>query len=441
MKCIIFGMVAKYNHIYGKDKNTAMGQLYRLSFMVLYLSIGFVEVNAVEQWEAEVLPSERFITQDETSGAKLIFVTRSEASDVNAYFHQRAWLKDESVLFFYSDRTGRNEVFGYLEETGELIRLQRDGDEHIDNFTAGLFDNVLYFARGKKVYQWRLKVTVSPNPAEQRSKIEVTELLVAHFPPDAGDRMLGISESSCGEGIVVAFNSIGPHANRIVWIDKKIAEAHEIAAVDYPITHIQCSWETPDLVSFAREYPGEGSDRAMNIPTNGEMRARIHLADLSDRCPWPVYPQVKGELVTHESWWVHDQIIFCSGENNNGHAEEAHVKVYDPRINRTYIIGPGSWWEGCTPEEVSKVNYWHSSGSPDGRFAAGDNWHGDIALFSAKTARTRILTQGHRTYGKGAHPHVGWSPSSSKLLFASNRFGNVDVCIAVMPDEWLNTNW
>ena len=408
--------------------------------MLIYYSAGLVEVNAVEQWAAEVMPSERFITQDETSGAKLIFVTRSEASDVNAYFHQRSWFPDESVLFFFSNRTGRNEVFGYLEATGELIRLQRDGDEHIYNFTAGLLDNVLYFVRDKKVYQWRLKISVSSNPEKQRSKIQVSELLVADFPPDAGDQMLGISESCCGEGIVVAFNSTGPHANRVVWIDKNIAQAIEIAAVDYPITHIQCSWKTPGLVSFAREYPGEESDRAENIPDD-EIRARIHLADLSDRHPWPVYPQLNGELVTHESWWVHDQIIFCSGENNQGDSVEAHVKVYDPRINRTYIIGPGSWWDGCTPEEVAKVNYWHSSGSPDGRFAAGDNWHGRIALFSAKTARTRILTTGHRTYGKGAHPHVGWSPSSSKLLLASNRFGNIDVCIAVMPDEWLNKNW
>ncbi|MCA9427239.1 MAG: PD40 domain-containing protein [Candidatus Omnitrophica bacterium] len=31
---------------------------------------------------------------------------------------------------------------------------------------------------------------------------------------------------------------------------------------------------------------------------------------------------------------------------------------------------------------------------------------------------------------------MGWSPDGKKLVFASNRRGNVDVCIAEIPVDW-----
>jgi len=406
---------------------------------MLFLSFGRIEVMADEHWPAQVLPSERYVTQDEATGAELVFATRSEADDINAYFHQRSWFPDESVLFFVSNRTGRNEVFGYIEKTGELIRLQRNGDGSPSQFTAGIMDNALYFVRDKKACEWRLQISLSSDPASQPSKVEVEERCFADLPPDAGG-IIGVSESCDGQAVVTGFNSSGPRANRVVWIDKKSGVMKEIMAVDYPISHIQCSWETPGLICFARSYSDPHGDRVSTLAP-GEIRSRIHCADLSDREPWPIYPQELGELVTHECWWVRDQITFCSGQRSNGDAEESHVKVYDPRIDRTYIIGAGSWWEGCTPEAAAKVNYWHAAGSPDGRFVAGDNWHGIVALFNAKTARTRILTQGHRIYGKGAHPHAGWSPSSEKLVFASNRFGNPDVCIVKAPEAWRENEW
>ncbi len=48
---------------------------------------------------------------------------------------------------------------------------------------------------------------------------------------------------------------------------------------------------------------------------------------------------------------------------------------------------------------TAKRNWWHASGSPDGRWVAADNWHGDIMLFDGKTSRPQLLTTGHRTYG------------------------------------------
>jgi hypothetical protein len=47
-----------------------------------------------------------------------------------------------------------------------------------------------------------------------------------------------------------------------------------------------------------------------------------------------------------------------------------------------------------------------------------------------------LLTSGHRTYGKGEHPHMGWDRKGEKVVFASNMLGDVNVCVATIPKAW-----
>jgi len=99
--------------------------------------------------------------------------------------------------------------------------------------------------------------------------------------------------------------------------------------------------------------------------------------------------------------------------------------------------GAGGWLPGVEASPLSAINWWHASGSPDGRWVAADNWHGIIALFDAQTTRMHTLTTHHRTYGGGAHPHVGWDLTGKSVEFTSNKLGSPDVCIGEIPDHWL----
>jgi len=401
---------------------------------LLSLTLCFSAGAAAGSWECPVLESERKIVRDPSSGADLIFVTHNSAQDTNLYFHQRSWLPDGSMLFFFTNRTGRQEIFGYLESTGELVRLQRPEDQTISHATAGRFKNHLYFVRGKSVYEWDFEITASDS--ENPSKVRVTERHVGELP-DNMTGSLGISENSTGRALVVAFQTEGEdNRYHIIWMNKLTGRSKEMTAMDEIITHVQASWTDPDLVMFSREH----TDRPMEIP-EGKIHSRMTLVDLSGRAPWPIYPQIEGELVTHECWWVEDQLTFCSGTRSEGHAEEAHVKVFDLSTGQSRIIGAGTWWPGGSPKAMSKHNWWHASGAPNGRWVAADNWHGDIAIFSARTSRMRRLTENHRTYGSGAHPHVGWNPDGTRVVFTSNRRGNPDVVIGVLPMSWRNEDW
>ena len=89
-----------------------------------------------------------------------------------------------------------------------------------------------------------------------------------------------------------------------------------------------------------------------------------------------------------------------------------------------------------TPAELARWSWWHAAGHESGRWVVADNWHGDIVLFDGRTARMRRLTLGHRTYGVGAHPHVGWDRRGERVVFTSHMLGNPDVCVATIPETW-----
>ncbi|MBN1350307.1 hypothetical protein JXJ21_12910 [candidate division KSB1 bacterium] len=371
------------------------------------------------QWHPAILPPEHKTVIDETSGEKIIYVTTSKASDTNLYFHDRCWLSDEKMMLFYSDRTGRTELFGYLIDSGELVALNRPQDHAAMRAVASKMENNIYVVRENIIYKWHIeRNAASPT---------VTENRLCAFP-EGLKQVSGLNESCDGKWI-----SYGYKLNENVWricvADARNGETRIITELGFPVGHIQFSRTAPNLLSFCREYPG--GDRAPAIPDTLP-HARIWFLNIDTGAYTPAFYQQPDELVTHECFWVNNLMTFCGGHRR----EEAHVKTIDLLTGEIRIIGTGAWWEGGAPEIMSKYNWWHASGSPDGNWVAADNWHGIIALFNARTTEMKILTRNHRTYGSGAHPHVGWDLSGKRVEFTSNKFGNPDVCVAIIPNNW-----
>lgn len=373
-----------------------------------------------KSWNCQIMPAEHKSELDPISGAKIIFVTTNPANDMNLYFHDRCWLFDNEMMLFVSDRSKRQEIYGYLTKTGEIVRLNQEADVAAGAPLASKLGDRLYAVKEKAIFEWKLKL-------QQTGKTNVTveERKICDFP--AGTAQLsGLNENS--DQTLISFGYKMGEDNYIAVAEIATGKQEVVAKVDFPIQHIQFHWNRPDVLSFARGY---GNDTAPL--TEGEpAHARIWFVNLHSKTPVPAFFQRPGELATHECWWVNDQMTFIGGSN----PEEAHLKVIDLKTGEIRIIGAGAWWEGADAKEISKYNWWHGSGGPDGKWVAGDNWHGIIALFNAKTTVKRILTSGHRTYGKGGHPHVGWDLKGESVEFTSNKYGNTDVCIAVVPKEW-----
>lgn len=367
-------------------------------------------------YSLEVYPPEHRIETDPETGAELRFLTTQPADDTNLYFHERSWLADGSLILFYTARTNGG-LFGYLTATGELVRLRTPAGA-LSGATAAAHRNSVYAIRGRDVVE--VAISIAPDTP---TRVSAAERRVAGLPP--GEYTTALNESCDGAHLAIGYKRL-EEANQpaIVLIEVNSGRVRTLCTVPSPPTyahHVQWSRSNPNLLSFAG------------------LRPRLNVVDIRDGAIRSIYRELDDELVTHEHWWVNDQIIFCGGYHPKP-VEDSHVKVIDVHTGVVRILAAGSWWPGGSDEEVARRNYWHCAGSEDGRWAAADNWHGDITVIEGKTGRPRILTRNHRTYGVGSHPHVGWDRSGKQVIFTSHALGDPNPCVATIPESWQQEN-
>jgi len=377
-----------------------------------------------KEWNGRIYPSEHIVVEDTTSGAKLIYATTNSGNDNNLYFDYNCWFKDLSAMFFLSNRNGVNELFAYVPKTGELICVSPEKQE--TNYWLATVDfetHAVYVRDNKSIYQWNIAIEFNSDSTKvQNAKVE--ERVIASAPE--GVKFTSALTQSANLKLLstsVAYND-DPNHKEILSVDILSGKFETLMSfqTDTAITHVQFNKYNQNYLRFSRDIPRNiGIHRmwVVDIRKPGEAK-KIHLQE----------PQ---ESVTHEDWWVNDQLTFCSGYRN----DQYDVKVISIHDNSARIIAAGAWWESGTPRELAEYNWWHASGSRDGKWVAADNWHGHISITDGRTSHLRFLTKDHRTYGKGAHPHVGWAPDSKSVEFTTNIRGNPDVCIAYLPlDKW-----
>jgi len=408
----------------------------------LMILVGAV-VRAGAFYPLEVLPPEHRRVTDPQTGAELLFLTTDPAKDSNLYFHEYSWVADESVILFYSTRTNGG-LMGYLVATGELIRFNTPHGP-LGSATAAAKGNAVLAIRGRMIVEITISIHTSDAPAIHRSRVTATERVLCTLPDGAPSTALNPSCDGKHAALGVSGFADKTRGPAILKINLKTGRLSEVCRL--PQTpgyggHVQWSRTNPNLISFAggRGPTGDfsGPVHASAGPEDYAARGqRLWVVDVRQGVPRNVYLAEEGELVTHESWWVKDQILFCGGKSPMpAPAVLSHVKVLDIYSGEVRIIGAGSWWPGATAEDGARLNWWHAAGSADGRWAAADNWHGDIMLFEGETTRPHLLTRDHRTYGLGEHPHVGWDRRGDKVVFGSHLLGDLNVCVATIPKAW-----
>jgi hypothetical protein len=367
-------------------------------------------------WDAEVLPADHTMLIDSVTGAKLTFLTTKTKSQ-SFYFHERSWLSDESMIVF----RGHRGLMGYITATGELVVLETPTGG-VGGATCASKRPSIFAMRGNEALELTPDITVSPDPVRKRSTVKITARVIATLP--YGGQLNGSWNDE--------YLSVGNGAT-INTIRISDGEVREICRIKKPLKwggHLQWSHTSSNLLTFVGG-PGE------------DFPHRIFLIDPKVGVYRPIYTQREGELVTHEAWWVDDQMVFCGATRPNGQ-DQSHVKVMDMKTGIVRIAGAGAWWPNATPSQLAERNWWHTAGSDDGRWVMADNWHGDIMLFEGTTTRPHMLTMGHRKYGSGLHPEPGWDRKGKKVIFSSHMVthvkNDVRVCVATIPDSMQKAN-
>ena len=399
-----------------------------------------ITVAAENSYLLEVLPAEHRWMTDPVTGAKLLFLTTAPENDSNLYFHERSWLEDESVILFTSSRPNGG-LMGYITASGELIRFNTASGA-LGGATAAVRGPAVLATRGRSIVEVKLAIH-SGGANSMRSQVTATERILCTL----SDGYPATSLNASCDGKYVALGAKGfadkTRGPTIYKINLKTGKLSEVCRLPEPPGyggHVQWSRTNPNLLSFAggRGPTGDvaGAARTSTGPEDyAGSDQRLWVVDIRQGAPRNVYMAEAGELVTHESWWVNDQLLFCGGKSPQP-AVLSHVKILNIYSGEVRIAGAGAWWPEASAKEAARLNWWHASGSSDGRWIAADNWHGDIMLFEGKTTRPHLLTSGHRTYGQGEHPHVGWDRKGEKVVFGSHLLGDLNVCVATIPKPW-----
>jgi len=338
-------------------------------------------------------PAEKSSYEDAVTGLKVTMLTTSAAKDNKIYQTHPNWTADGRHIVFMSDRSGTNQYYAISEKTGTIVQLTDEAGP--GNACLSRTENRMYYISSRQI--WNLDMD-SILKDKQKYKGEFRRK-VADLPDNtklSGSISLDSDEKKIYMGVQHAKDSWG-----LVALDIKTGKYSKIIDTDFRVGHCQAHPSRSGLIMYCWE-------------TGGDSQQRMWIVNADGRANAPFYKETYDEWVTHEVWWGSNKALFTIWPKNEEMLKKPHGIAYVTLEDRTLHI-------------LNQRKYWHVGGSPDGKWAVGDTFAGELYLISADSNQAKLLTQGHRPRGATVHPHPSFSPDGSKVLFCSEKSGNWDL--------------
>ncbi|ERM83216.1 hypothetical protein P872_16975 [Rhodonellum psychrophilum GCM71 = DSM 17998] len=414
-------------------------------------------------------PSERKVVKDSVTGVDLIFLTSTPAGDSKIYPTHPQWSADGNWLIFRSNRV-KGEAMAVNESTGDIIQV-----------TEGGYDGMLTLARKEMRLYYMRKLDVGDmevvsidlaklfadsmtKKLKTKSVYETIHGIVPKAIGNGGDMALDAEENQIyfktnkeesakhlAENVsiepIFGPRNMGAGPGGIASMDLKSGEISHVVSVPFQVGHVQTNpWAANEII-FCWETGGKSPQRTWTVLADGTGLR-------------PLYPESEYEWVTHEAVISKDEVAMAI----MGHRP---VDFGTENPNESSAANPGqetSWGPSGTREKptgLAIVNIrtremriegqtesgsglWHVHGSPDGRWAVGDDFSRTIYLIDRNTKEMKMLSTGHKTTAAD-HPHPTFSPDGTKIQIQSAMLSEDDrsmnICIVSVPEHWLKRTY
>jgi oligogalacturonide lyase len=450
---------------------------YTLCAMVLCATNGNAQIG-------KRFPSERKVIKDPVTGTGLTFLTSTPVGDSKIYQTHNQWTSDGQWVIFRSGRV-KGEAMAVNEKTGDMVQVTEGGYTGMLNVARKSMK--LYFMRNaKRDSAVRNEEDTSRN--RYRGPVQIIEVDLAKLFTDSKSgklqaegtyqRICGTTPVDLGAGGDMALDgaedwayfrvgkdaaakhllpgtkpetSFGPRnmgagPSGLAGMNINTGEIKYIISVPFQVGHIQTNPWVPGEIVFCWETGGKSPQRTWTVMADGTGLR-------------PLYPESEYEWVTHEAVISPDEVaIAIMGHRKipgTTKAIAAGTPVSGANPGQEAAWGPSGTREkptglgivnlrtremviaGQTP---SGSGLWHVSGSPDGRWAVGDDFSRSIYLIDRHTREMIMLSTGHKQTAAD-HPHPTMSPDGTKIeiqsamLSADNR--SMNICIIPVPEAWL----
>ncbi|MHC4227107.1 MAG: oligogalacturonate lyase family protein [Planctomycetota bacterium] len=348
------------------------------------------------------LPSERTSYTDPTTGMEITMLTNSPAKDNKIYQTHPNWTADGRHVVFMSDRSGTNQYFAVSVETGTTVQLT--DDKSPGNAFLSRTRNRMYYVSGRTIWDADIdSILRSDKPRDADTfRRKVADL------PDGVTLSGSTSVDSNGKDIYMGVK-YDEDSWGLLALDADTGKFRKIIDSDFRVGHCQAHPSISGLIMYCWE-------------TGGDSQQRMWIVNADGQANEPFYKETYDEWVTHEVWWGSNKALFTIWPKNEEMLKKPHGIAYISLQDRSLHI-------------LSQKKYWHVGVSPDGKWAAGDTFDGEIFLINGDTGLARLLTQGHRPQGATVHPHPSFSPDGSSVLFCSERNGNWDLFLVRLKQD------
>lgn len=418
-------------------------------------------------------PSERKVVKDPVTGTMLTFLTSTPAGDSKIYQTHTQWTADGEWLVFRSNRA-RNEALAVNEKTGDIVQVTEGGYAGMLciarksmklYFMQNISTDTTELRRGgplrvmevdlKKVFDDSKNNKMQPASVYQRVCGTIAAALGAggDMALDADEELVYFrvgkteAEKHLTPGVKIESNygprNMGAGPAGLMSMNIRTGELKYIISVPFQIGHVQSNpWVKGEIV-FCWETGGKSPQRTWVVNADGTGLR-------------PLYPEADYEWVTHEAVITKDEVAIAimghrriSGADTSGTAvgganpgQEAGwgrngtrekptgLGIVNLRTRQMTIVGQ-------TP---SGSGLWHVHGSPDGRFAVGDDFSRSLYLIDRQTHEMMLLTTGHKATASD-HPHPTFSADGTKIQIQSAMLSengrSMNICIVPVPEAWL----
>ena len=438
-------------------------------------------------------PSEMRTFVDKVTGMTVTALTTSSFSDAKPYQTHTTWTSDGKWIIFRSNRSGANaQAFLINETTGEIVQLTDGPNTGTGSLNLSRKSMKLYFMRGGPSFRPETQAPAGPPPPRQLIELNLEPLLadsragtmkeaatyerlVATLPDDlrdAGGFALDADETKiywgvgwgplppnppsraelavrgAADGATEAaarsqidqrntnpaeareaarqrFATLGRGPGGLRSIDLKTGEMKTVIDVDFRMGHVQCNPWVPGEIIYCHETTGDAPQRMWTVMGDGTHNR-------------PLYVETPDEWITHETVATRDEVMFLIlGHLPYLRTHPTGIAVINLRNDQMKILGQV---EENTGVVRGTGGFWHCNGSPDGRWAVGDTFAGNIYVIDRHNGRMTLLTTDHKM--RPDHTHPIFSPDSKRILIQSGLFSdgkNLNLMVVALP-EWLQNS-
>lgn len=379
-------------------------------------------------------PSEKYTLIDRTTGVPITVLTSSKTSDAKLYQTHPQWTSDgKYIIFRSSDRSSdkKSQAFAVSEQTGEIIQLTEGEGTGTGSLNVARLSNKLYYFRNeggeKKLIELNLDSLLNDSEKNQVKDRDIYERYIASLPKnlrESGGFTLDANEKTAYVGVRLLDKEpskkeetgeyrIAQVPSGIRAIDLETGEISTVVDVPFTMGHVQANPFLPGEILYCQETGGDAPQRMW-----------ITSADGSDNRP--LFEESPTDWVTHETWIDKDHVYF----NVMGHLprlrkQATGVFKINVRTGKVDVLGQLDYGSG----------FWHCQGTSDGKWAASDNFEGEVYLINCKTGEKTLLTANHVM--EPDHTHPTFSSDNTRILIQSGYVSegkHLDLMVINIPE-------